>query len=467
MKKKKWLAMLIAVAMVCMMLPMSALAAGIVPDSIAITVSGYEIGQPMADADITTTTEGITVTPVKDWMSWIDGEYSNASGNFERGIRYCHYVNLKAKDGYTLPEISNANIKSILTVNGKAPTTAWDMGTEADGSRMIFFFTEELVEKTDNAFTLTVSNYAVGNTWDGSNVSASSDKIQVGTAHLVYDEVIDNHDVVVTGPLEAHTAYRFYFYISTNTGYIFDVDYLVANKENVSIVVNGQTVTPWRIGDGGTDGKSISMDIDAPMLHNYGKYQYDETKHWQECQDADCPDKEGSIQHSTANHSFGDWTEVKAPTETQEGIKERACVCGYKESETIPVAGHNPVKTEATDATCTQDGNSAYWYCEGCGKYFSDEDCTTEIALADTVIKAVHSYADGKCTVCGAADPNYVPTEPTPNPTPTPVPTDKPNTEVPKTGDNSNMMLWGMLLLAAGAGIASVVLYGRKRAAKH
>lgn len=40
-------------------------------------------------------------------------------------------------------------------------------------------------------------------------------------------------------------------------------------------------------------------------------------------------------------------------------------------------------------------------------------------------------------------------------------------TEVPKTGDNSNMMLWGLLLLAAGAGIAGVILYGRKQAEKH
>ena len=43
---------------------------------------------------------------------------------------------------------------------------------------------------------------------------------------------------------------------------------------------------------------------------------------------------------------------------------------------------------------------------------------------------------------------------------------DAAGTEVPKTGDNSNMMLWGLLLLAASAGIVGVVLYGRKRAAK-
>ena len=33
----------------------------------------------------------------------------------------------------------------------------------------------------------------------------------------------------------------------------------------------------------------------------------------------------------------------------------------------------------AVAATCTTAGNSAYWYCSGCEKYFSDEAGTKEI----------------------------------------------------------------------------------------
>ena len=113
---------------------------------------------------------------------------------------------------------------------------------------------------------------------------------------------------------------------------------------------------------------------------------------------------------------------------------------------------HDLKKTEAKDATCTADGNIPYWYCESCGKYFSDENATDEITLAETVVpaaghgetelknqkdatcteagytgdkvcavcgeilekgetipKLAHDYKDGKCTVCGAIDSTFKP----------------------------------------------------------
>lgn len=67
----------------------------------------------------------------------------------------------------------------------------------------------------------------------------------------------------------------------------------------------------------------------------------------------------------------------------------------------------------AKSATCTNEGNVAYWYCEDCDKYYTDADLTKEIAKADTVVaKLAHNFKDGKCTVCQAADPNFKPAEP-------------------------------------------------------
>lgn len=110
--------------------------------------------------------------------------------------------------------------------------------------------------------------------------------------------------------------------------------------------------------------------------------------------------------------------------------------------------------TKASDATCTE-AEMHYAQCDHCS------------AVSDTITVPVgealgHTYQDGKCAVCGAVDPAYNPAEPTPSP----APTDKPDTEVPKTGDTSNLMLWGLLLLAAGAGIVGVVLTAKKKAAK-
>ncbi|MDE6664728.1 MAG: hypothetical protein K2K14_00845 [Ruminococcus sp.] len=49
-----------------------------------------------------------------------------------------------------------------------------------------------------------------------------------------------------------------------------------------------------------------------------------------------------------------------------------------------------------------EDGNTEYWYCSECDKYFSDKNGVNEI-LPDSVIlpKTSHEYSDGKCTVCG------------------------------------------------------------------
>lgn len=49
-------------------------------------------------------------------------------------------------------------------------------------------------------------------------------------------------------------------------------------------------------------------------------------------------------------------------------------------------------------ASCTEDGNIAYWRCTVCGKYYSDAACTKEITLADTVVPASHSWNDATCT---------------------------------------------------------------------
>ena len=61
------------------------------------------------------------------------------------------------------------------------------------------------------------------------------------------------------------------------------------------------------------------------------------TTHWKECYYC----KEVN-QDTVANHTFGDWTETKPATTTEEGLKERTCsVCEYTQEETIPVHEHS------------------------------------------------------------------------------------------------------------------------------
>lgn len=64
---------------------------------------------------------------------------------------------------------------------------------------------------------------------------------------------------------------------------------------------------------------------------------------------------------------------------------------------------HTLVHRDAVAATCTAPGNEQYWECTECGKLFSDEAGTTEIASAATAPLG-HDFADGVCTRCGEKD---------------------------------------------------------------
>ena len=55
---------------------------------------------------------------------------------------------------------------------------------------------------------------------------------------------------------------------------------------------------------------------------------------------------------------------------------------------TIAAKGHSGVLHAAAPASCTEAGNSAYYVCSACGKFFSDEQCTHEIEENSWVIAA-------------------------------------------------------------------------------
>ncbi|MBQ7712872.1 MAG: hypothetical protein IJT69_03540, partial [Clostridia bacterium] len=112
-------------------------------------------------------------------------------------------------------------------------------------------------------------------------------------------------------------------------------------------------------------------------------------------------------------HEWGEWQVVTPATETQEGLERRVCSrdANHVDERSIPMIGHvhSIQAVAAKAATCTQAGNSAYWYCTSCEKYFSDAEGNTEIELEATVIPATgHTPSDwivttpATCTAAGS-----------------------------------------------------------------
>lgn len=70
---------------------------------------------------------------------------------------------------------------------------------------------------------------------------------------------------------------------------------------------------------------------------------------------------------------------------------------GYLDSDDNPLQlypssvshTHSLVYVPAKEATTTEEGNIAYWYCSGCGKYFSDSAGKNEIKQEDIIIPVV------------------------------------------------------------------------------
>ena len=72
--------------------------------------------------------------------------------------------------------------------------------------------------------------------------------------------------------------------------------------------------------------------------------------------------------------------------------KDTPIIVYFHAFETKCYDDHNVTKIEAVDSTCAKTGNIEYYKCSRCNKYFSDENCLTEISLSSvTVAKKEHT----------------------------------------------------------------------------
>ena len=101
-----------------------------------------------------------------------------------------------------------------------------------------------------------------------------------------------------------------------------------------------------------------------------------------------------------SGHSFGEWKAVREATCTEEGVRERSCKCGEKESETIPATGHNFGEwIVVTEATCVSDGLRERTC--SCGESESETIPQTDPVLSCPCFKINGVYVDESKTQDG------------------------------------------------------------------
>lgn len=98
-------------------------------------------------------------------------------------------------------------------------------------------------------------------------------------------------------------------------------------------------------------------------------------------------------------------------------------------------------------ATKTAEGNIEYWYCDGCGKYYSDEAATKEITKDATIIaKLTEKPADTKPSGTKTSHSKSSVSSP------------KTKGKSPETGDTNELQLWlALLFLSSGAAFGAVI----------
>jgi hypothetical protein len=90
------------------------------------------------------------------------------------------------------------------------------------------------------------------------------------------------------------------------------------------------------------------------------------------------------------------FTVDKEATCLLEGSQSKHCSRCDSVTEVTPIAklAHDLTPYAAVPATCIADGNSAYYVCGSCQKWFSDEACTTEITDHTSVVIASSGQHD-------------------------------------------------------------------------
>ena len=208
-----------------------------------------------------------------------------------------------------------------------------------------------------------------------------------------------------------------------------------------------------------TDKTSVIL---AATGHSVSDWKSDHTDHWKECTVVGCG---VIIEDSKAAHTAGEWIIDTPATATTSGSKHKECtVCGYTmATETIPATGGGE-HTHSYGSDWKNDADN-HWHECSCGdkadKAAHDFKWVVDKEATATQKGSKHE----ECKVCGykKAAVEILATGSTTKPTDPTQTNSNTGAEGPKTGDNSNMILWIALLFISGGAVIGITVYSKKK----
>ena len=254
--------------------------------------------------------------------------------------------------------------------------------------------------------------------------------------------------------------------------------WVVTSGSVVAILPNENTLNVTIITSDEDTTIEATCKSDASVhTHTYGAWSNDDADHWHECTDASCTDKAGSVKDK-AGHVYDDAADTTCN------------VCGYIRTVTPPtitpdykfLEGANGKWTKSSDKNLAFRANGEFSKFTGVKVDGTKIDADKYTAVSgstivnlkkeylETLSVGKHTltvvYTDGECSTefeIKAASTAKKDTTDKENKSSKTTAAKLDNAKTPKTGDNSNILLWFTLLFSSGVVLMGKAFANKKR----
>lgn len=359
--KRKTLALILTVAMVILMIPVTASAAS---ETLSLSVQSTEVNLQEG----ATVTVPIVATENTGYCSGVIDLTWDADALVLESIDY----NSSLSPEYNPAPITNDGFYKINFGDEAASENYVGTGT---------FFTLSFTIAADaksGKYDIVISNADVMNT----DIESVTTNLSSGAVTLKGEESCDHSNMTFVPAQDAKCTE------DGNNAYYYCPDcktYFKDSEGKTVTTVDAETIP----AKGHTPGEAVKENEVAAGCETKGSY--DEVVYCTVCEKEISRDAK---EIPATGHEWGEWKVNKEATETEEGSKTHTCKNDPTHTETVPIPViphvHDLEVVEGKPATCTEEGIKTYYKCkkDNCGKMFEDATASVEIVDAKELVIA-------------------------------------------------------------------------------